>query len=558
MPPDTANHSPDAPATTWRVGARARRTASPAADPVVLQTPPLAPIGGGESDLSRGESDLSRGESDLSRIEGFGGATKLPADAPPAPGSADARAIGARAKADIAVALSQVVARAKKALASPTEALDAAGLWAASEVASVFVADPAKADARVIQTQMETALVVAASCYIVYNWYFMQFYHDGILRVQALSISPDALHAFSPMLFLLFKYNVVPLWVLDHFLLRVFPRALSSALSQKAVMVALFALVAGCIRTFGGSIYAALASAVQMQPNSLSGAYMASMLVYAVYSLVTHGADGKPADSAGVAEKFMGMYQNPLMTAVMAVVFILRFLWSSIIVGASALLVALYLLLMSLFAMPIYSREGLRVWETMAHINWYVARPRTADACAPACDGGPFAQAKSAVCTQSARAMAGLYRYAFELALLACLAQGVRAYAASAMNSDLKAGMVGLSAILACMVCGVIGMRAVAERESAAAELAGQKRLFDSARALLGYAADPSGKYLAEDFASYVDSEACSACGPPSKSLFEMATSLFAAPAASMDPAAVAKIRDQAAAAITIAAAGPA
>jgi hypothetical protein len=423
------------------------------------------------------------------------------------------------------LALRRAVSSIKDAMASPAEAVDAAGLWIASEVASLCVSSPNKQDARVIQKQFELFIAVVMSCYIVYNWYFMQFYHEGLLRVRAFSLSPDALHSVSPMLYLFFKYNVVPVWALNHFFLRIFPRVFGGALSQKAIMVLLFAIVAGGIHVFSGRIYRSLVSAILLKPDSLTGVYMFSMLAYAVYSLVSFDRSGMPADAAAIAEKFYLMFQSPMMTSAMVVVFILRFLWSSIIVGTSALLVTLYLIGMSMFAIPFYSNVSFA--ETVANIHWYVERPRAEDACAPSCDNGPYSTAKAVVCTHTARALSIVYKYAFELAILLCLANGVRTYSSSSMESDLKSGMVAICTIIACVVFGIIGARALASADDAAKELAYQKRLFESAETILGFTADKDHTYAADNFDAYAAAVECLPCGKPDRSLFEWVTGIF-------------------------------
>jgi hypothetical protein len=447
------------------------------------------------------------------------------------------------------LALQRAISSIKNTLLSPAEAADAAGFWIASEVASLCAASPNKKDTQIIQEQLTIFIAVVASCYIVYNWYFMQFYHEGLLRVRSICVSPDALHSVSPMLFLFFKYNVVPVWALDHFLLRVFPRIFGGALSQKAVMVLLFALVVGGINAFSGRIYKSLVSSILLKPDSLAGVYVFSMVVYAVYSLVSFDRSGMPADSAAIAEKFYLMFQSPLMTSAMTVAIILRFLWSSIIVGTSALMVTLYLIFMSMFAIMFYSKVSLA--ETITNINWYVARPRAEDTCAPSCDNGPYSTAKYIVCAHSARALGVVYKHAFELAVLVCLARGVRTYSASSMDSDLKSGMIAICAIIACIVCGIAGARALGAADDAAKELAYQRRLFESAEAILGYTADKDHKYAADNFDAHAASVECSPCGKSNKSLFEWVAGFFSGP---LSPAPTSSIitgiRDSAAATI--------
>ena len=116
------------------------------------------------------------------------------------------------------------------------------------------------------------------------------------------------------------------------------------------------------------------------------------------------------------------------------------------------------------------------------------------------------------------------------------------------MESDLKAGMVIWCTSIACIVCMRIGSRALKSVDDAARELAYQKRLFESAEAILGFTADKDHKYISDNFDTYAASVECDPCGKPSRSLFEWVAGIFSGSPLPITSSVITGIRDSAAA----------
>lgn len=238
-------------------------------------------------------------------------------------------------------------------------------------------------DKKIVKSQFQVFLNTLISFIIVYNWYYMMFYksgEDGGSRVTPfITITTDALTKYNKYISLFFKYNIVPVSILNWFLLDYVPKwevfiTKTRMLNQRGVFIFLLLFIIQIVQYYGSEIIDGLVKSIHMQTDSYTGLFIASYLVYAVYSQF-HIEN----DFMGIGEmynKYM-MYKHPFGLLCKLVLFLIRFAWTSAITFVSSFFVYFYLLAMS-FGAILFHKTGT-LWNTVKLINEYIENPNKYD-----------------------------------------------------------------------------------------------------------------------------------------------------------------------------------
>jgi hypothetical protein len=359
---------------------------------------------------------------------------------------------------------------------APYTFVKAAFARAGSAVAAVLSVGRASAnDARVVSDQLAALVAVAISVWITYNWFFLLVWRPGGLEVGR--IDPRDLGHF--LLTAAFRYITVPLAVTQsaiHDNLGPVFVWVGTALSRHIAMMAMFTFVIMMTNRMGDSIVRAFFNALQCKYDWYMGTWAMFMVGYALY-ITFHVPVNIPV---------VGPYINPVVDFANAVAlamtpggmlvptirFLIRFAYSMTIGFLSSLLVMGYVIVMSLFAIPIYNRASTSVGGALTEMHDFVMNKREAGDCGESritkilramsvehyIQSSPdFVKKTMKYRMVEAAYWCSVYVYVFmvEIAFVICLASSARVYATKIKHTGLSTTLV----VLTCMCIMALVMK---------------------------------------------------------------------------------------------------
>lgn len=299
----------------------------------------------------------------------------------------------------------------KIALFSPFQFIHDLEMKFASEIASLFVEHSTYNDRTIIYNQINSFVIISTSFFIVYNWYFVQFYKDGLHRIKTPEISIASVFNISWITGFLFKWNVVPVSILNNVLIDTVPKYMSDMLSKKMTMIVLFITIVIAVQTFGEMIYSSFVSALHFKIDHIGGIYIGIMAIYGIIDVINPATDGLLEDVVEAGKSYL-LRANPILGIAyytyMLISYIIRLIWSTLTVFVSSLTVTMYLMFMSLFSMAFLSSETVNVFHTIRMINYYIETDingKNDSTNIPACGDSIFSKILIFLNTKSKRAL---------------------------------------------------------------------------------------------------------------------------------------------------------
>ena len=289
--------------------------------------------------------------------------------------------------------------------------------------------------------------------WIFFNWYFIICYRENDKPIKTYDISWVWMRETSIILSLLFKYVICQLSFINAvvmFLQRYANFILGNIWGPKINAILLFFII------FALVVYAHMCTLVSKLffdsislhlPSVVVGVFIFVALVFAFYTFLIE-------DKIILALKF-----GTIIPAIICIIlFILRFLWSVLIIFVAGIFISVYFFLYSFFAMAIYSKMSL--WETVEAILVYIAggfedpSPFKYSACRPRTWGEWLVETLKWLIKL-------MIQYGFELFLLALLLYNIYIYLITmGDNSNLQNAMIVVTLFIILGVAGHIYRRA--------------------------------------------------------------------------------------------------
>jgi hypothetical protein len=220
-------------------------------------------------------------------------------------------------------------------------------------------------DIILVKKHLALFLSLIASCYVVYNWFFvMYFTNEKGERVKTLELSLTKMKQNIPIFHFFFKYTLCVLSMMDKFVLDIVPSMVSSIVGDRRLQfISLFVIVYLIISVFGSVILKSVDS------TTIISVYVCIFVLYELYCVLS---DFLPDENGSIdvtrMQKYMivGAY-TPL---IFLMLFFVRLVWSIVIIGITSLVNCAYILLMSFFAIPVYSSSSF--FKTFKILNEYI------------------------------------------------------------------------------------------------------------------------------------------------------------------------------------------
>lgn len=350
-------------------------------------------------------------------------------------------------------------------ISSPFQFIHDLEMLFASEISKIFTDNANFTDRGIIYDQINSFVVISTSFFIVYNWYFVQFYKDGLYRINTPEVSIDAVLKVSTIAGFLVKWNIYPVSLLNYVLLDSIPKHMSDIFSKKMSMILLFTFIVLFIQIFGASLYNSFVNALQFRLDPISGVYVIIMFICGLLNAINPTTNGGFSQLAESATQFViGM--NPMMMIIyytyIIVLFILRFLWSSLTVCISSITVSMYLISMSFFSMMFLSSDT--IGGTIKSIGWYIDRNNEDLRYIPSCDDGIVSKIFNFIDVNSRKFLSYIYKFMFELMIIISLIYGIISYRGIS-DADLRFGMMAtnVTLVILCIIIIVTRMFSIME-----------------------------------------------------------------------------------------------
>ena len=212
-------------------------------------------------------------------------------------------------------------------------------------------------DITIIKRNFILFLNVSLSCCIVYNWYYLMFYHDeNGNRINSYKFSLQTLQEKQPIVHVIFKYTLCVLSIVTNTLLTSIPSALKNIsvnpkINKMIQFIFLFGFILFIVTVFGKSILDLVGSI------EFVGFFCILFVLYGIYTFAIEFTDKDPFVITSRMKKYTAFGQiTPFLYMLL---FFLRILWSISTIFITSLSNFFYLLFNSLFAMTCYSDKSI-------------------------------------------------------------------------------------------------------------------------------------------------------------------------------------------------------
>jgi hypothetical protein len=175
------------------------------------------------------------------------------------------------------------------------------------------------------------------------------------------NFSSDSIKNWSKLFHLAFKYNLSLMSALDNTIMRTIPPVAELTFKPEIIFTILLLTIISVMITYGEGMMQAFSTYMNGKSDEHTGSYIGFMVLFGFASMFA---------PAGPIALMSRAYQYTTMGIPTLILFILRIVWSSAITWLTGLCAVAYLVILSFFAILMYSDKSL--FQTIASINYYV------------------------------------------------------------------------------------------------------------------------------------------------------------------------------------------
>ena len=222
-----------------------------------------------------------------------------------------------------------------------------------------------KDDITLVKKHFASFMSLLVSCFVVYNWFFVMYFTESNgERVKTLELSLTKIKQDSPIFHFFFKYTLCVLSMMDKFVLDIVPSMVSKILVDRRIQfITLFVSVYMIINNFGSIILNSVDSKIVV------AVYVGIFVLYELYCVLM---DFLPDENGSIDISRLHKYMvfgsvTPLLYLML---FFIRMIWSIVTIGIASFINCAYILLMSFFAIPIYSSSFFSTFKKLNDFIW--------------------------------------------------------------------------------------------------------------------------------------------------------------------------------------------
>ena len=206
--------------------------------------------------------------------------------------------------------------------------------------------EPSLDDEEIVSQNIFRVLLYFVSIYVFYNWFFILCFREDGVPTETFDISWLKLRENSPVASLFFKYVVCQVSFVNAILMKI--KEYSHLLDRRLAMIFLFLGTIHMVSTSGFSVMQILYDAVEMKTNdTLGGMLIGYAFLFAIYTFASEPTEVNIAKFSSVVSA-IGTF----------ILFVMRMIFTFLIIWVAALLIALYFISYSLFGIFMFSKTS--------------------------------------------------------------------------------------------------------------------------------------------------------------------------------------------------------
>ena len=206
--------------------------------------------------------------------------------------------------------------------------------------------EPSLDDEEIVSQNIMRVLLYFVSIYVFYNWFFILCFREDNIPTKTFEISWLKLRENSPVASLFFKYVVCQVSFVNAIFMKI--KEYSHLLDRRLAMIFLFLGTVQMINTSSFSVMHMLYDAVEMKTNdTLGGMLIGYAFLFAIYTFASEPPEVNIAKFSSVVSA-IGTF----------ILFVMRMIFTFLIIWVAALLIALYFISYSLFGIFMFSKTS--------------------------------------------------------------------------------------------------------------------------------------------------------------------------------------------------------
>ena len=206
--------------------------------------------------------------------------------------------------------------------------------------------EPSAEDEEIVSQNIMRVLLYFVSIYVFYNWFFILCFREDQRPTPTFEISWLKLREKSPVASLFFKYVVCQVSFVNAVLMKI--KEYSHLLDRRLAMILLFLGTIQMVNTSSFSVMHMLYDAVEMKTNdTLGGMLIGYAFLFAIYTFAIESPEVNIAKFSSVVSA-IGTF----------ILFVMRMIFTFLIIWVAALLIALYFISYSLFGIFMFSKTS--------------------------------------------------------------------------------------------------------------------------------------------------------------------------------------------------------
>ena len=206
--------------------------------------------------------------------------------------------------------------------------------------------EPSAEDEEIVNQNIMRVLLYFVSIYVFYNWFFILCFREDNVPTPTFDISWLKLREKSPVASLFFKYVVCQVSFVNAVLMKI--QEYSHLLDRRLAMILLFLGTIQMVSTSSFSVMKMLYDAVEMKTNdTLGGMLIGYAFLFAIYTFANEPPEENIAKFSSVVSA-IGTF----------ILFVMRMIFTFLIIWVAALLIAMYFISYSLFGIFMFSKTS--------------------------------------------------------------------------------------------------------------------------------------------------------------------------------------------------------
>ena len=206
--------------------------------------------------------------------------------------------------------------------------------------------EPSAEDEEIVSQNIMRVLLYFVSIYVFYNWFFILCFRQDNVPTPTFDISWLKLREKSPVASLFFKYVVCQVSFVNAVLMKI--KEYSHLLDRRLAMILLFLGTIQMVSTSSFSVMKMLYDAVEMKTNdTLGGMLIGYAFLFAIYTFASEPPEVNIAKFSSVVSA-IGTF----------ILFVMRMIFTFLIIWVAALLIAMYFISYSLFGIFMFSKTS--------------------------------------------------------------------------------------------------------------------------------------------------------------------------------------------------------